>query len=324
MGSTSSGAGEGHRVHHPLDARRDVDAELHALLRETISRQAGTSVSPSSRQLLRQGHRRGGEHGHRRVEASLGKPRERSLAVGSGARDGQRVEHRVGDEFGCAPSREQRVCETAACPRARGRRRPGSTGRAGTPRYARARAAPDRERRGRRRSRTPAGTQESRTGDSGAATVRTRRTCAGRRQNRAHDPIGHLAREPERARPLHSEHDGNLLGRRRVEHDVAHDVKHSPSNVTRSPASRRRTIVHALAQPAQRRLERDRHLLVDPAGIAAPEAERDTSRREAGERGRLHREHGRMARVRVHDTEADADPLGGGRERRPRSRTRRD
>ena len=59
-------------------------------------------------------------------------------------------------------------------------------------------------------------------------------------------------------------------------------------------------------------LEADPHLRLDPPPVATAKAQDDAPRRRPGQRRRLHREESRVARIGVHDAEADGGPLGDG------------
>jgi hypothetical protein len=126
--------------------------------------------------------------------------------------------------------------------------------------------------------------------------------------------VGNLCGQRQRPGPLHAEHDGHRRDRRRLQrHVVDREALAGEGHALAGEEAAHEG--GALAQAAQRRLERDVHLLVDPAAVAAAQAEHDPARRQTGQGGRLHRDQGRVPRVRVDDAEADRDPLGRRRRR---------
>ena len=131
----------------------------------------------------------------------------------------------------------------------------------------------------------------------------------GRGQDRTVHAVGHLAREGERPRPLDAEEDRHPPARRPLEADaVQGEAPAAPGQALarEEPPDD----LDALAHGVERRRERDAHPLLDPRAVARAEAEHHAPRRQARERGGLHREQRRVARVGVHDADADGDALG--------------
>ena len=165
-------AGEGHRVHHALDARGDVDAEPHA--RVVTSFQMGPSVRPMRATCSRRGRARR-QHRDGRVEARLGETREGGAALGRRPRHREGVDQVVGDEISRRADRRAGPRGTARSGRRRRRRRPGWTGRGARPGSARRAGARARARPGRRRPPPWGRTRPSRSARSVAWRPRWRR-----------------------------------------------------------------------------------------------------------------------------------------------------
>ncbi len=134
---------------------------------------------------------------------------------------------------------------------------------------------------------------------------------AGRGEDGAEDALGDLRRQPERAGTLHAEEDRDLVRRRRLEPDIveveAAAVNGHPLSPEQAPDDR-----DGFPEIRQGGLEADPHLRLDPPPVTAGKAQHDAPRCRPGQRRRLHREESRVARIGVHDAEADGGPLGDG------------
>jgi hypothetical protein len=133
----------------------------------------------------------------------------------------------------------------------------------------------------------------------------------GRRQRQevGERAVAELAAEAQHAVAQRGDRDRHRLRGRRLEPEAA-----------RSAAARQHLAQHGdgLAQARERHRERDRVPALDDHVRRRAEPEHEAPAAGVGERRRVLGEHGRPARVRVHDARAEPHPLGPGRGQRER------